>query len=300
MRSRVLNQDGEFSMDSIIWINGRFLPLGKARISPLDRGFWYGDGLFETIRIEKGIPLYLEGHIIRLYEGLKFLRVDLSELVQGKGLVFWQKIIDELVSKNNLRNTTALLKIIVSRGEDSRLGFPKPTIPTVIVYIKAYQAPEEATYEKGWRLSIVRSGYPSTLARFKTLNYLYFLYARQCALDAGADEAVVLDPLGYVTETATGSLLVRIGGQWIWPKGGCQLPGTSIGALKEILNKDEIFIIHDSLKEEELLRADTIWILNSLVGIMPACEVEGRRLPNVGSEEARHYRKLLFKYGMRE
>jgi len=271
----------------VVWLNGRFLPLHQAAVSPMDRGFLYGDGVFETMRAQEGIVLYLEDHLERLHRSLEELRipVDLS--------LDWKRILIELLERNALLNTIAVVKIVVSRGTCPGPGLPSPELPTICVSAQEYHLPDEAIYRNGWRLKVFTEGFSPPLARHKTLNYLYFCMARQSALDAGADEALVLDPSGSITETSAGSLLARTQGKWWTPASPYQLSGTTLRQLSTLLHNEGNPVEVRQASLEDLFSAQTIWILNSLMLIMPVFMAEGRPVPDCGAEEASRLRREL-------
>ena len=271
----------------ILWLNGRFTPIGMAAISPLDRGFLYGDGLFETIRALDGRVLHLEMHLERLYASLEVFRIKLPDSPD------WGELLGELLLRNGLDRGAAVLKIIVTRGIEPSLGLPTAQKPTVCVTARAYDPPAPPLYEAGWKLHLYQSG-PHPLAPFKTLNYLHYLTARQAALDAGYDEAILVDGDGLVSETATGSILARSDGRWWTPQSALQLPGTTIRKVSEILWETGSEVERRPAGAENLLSAQTVWILNSLMGVMPVNRIDGRPVHHPAAEEAARMRELLF------
>ena len=318
-----------------VFLNGRFVPLHEARVSPLDRGFLYGDGIFTTMRAENGQVLYLNAHLNRLWQSLVELRLNpdlplrdhsvatatesdnlqltLSSPQQrpentgptlpfskgGQGGVFagWREIIEELLHHNNLTAGAAAVKIVITRGISPQLGLPTPEQATVLIHARRYDPPVPSIYRKGWRLHICRDGFAPPLARYKSLNYLYYLTARQAALDAGADEAVVLDSQGHIAETAAGSLLLRTAGQWWTPVSPWQLSGITLAQVIQLLEETGQTVEKRSADAEELFSAETIWVLNSLLGIMPLSGLEGAPIAEPASEEAGRLRELLFTRG---
>jgi branched-chain amino acid aminotransferase len=346
-----------------VFLNGRIVPLHEARVSPLDRGFLYGDGIFTTMRAENGQVLYLNEHLNRLRQSLLELRLNpdlplhdhsvatstkpdklqpapsflqqrpentrltppfskpgsgspilipavskgnsesprlIPHLPKGGQEGFLQssrEIIDELLQQNNLTTGTAAVKIVVTRGISAQLGLPTPEHATVFIHARRYDPPAPSTYRKGWRLHVFRDGFAPPLARYKSLNYLYYLTARQAALDAGANEAVVLDNQCKVTETAAGSLLLRTAGQWWTPVSPYQLSGITLAQVIKMLEETGQTVEKRSADAEELFSAETIWVLNSLLGIMPVSGLEGSPIAQPAPEEAGRLRELLFTRG---
>ncbi|HEY9765385.1 MAG TPA: aminotransferase class IV [Chroococcales cyanobacterium] len=264
-------------MAELLWLNGKILPVDQARISPLDRGFLYGDGLFETLRAEKKCPLYLSEHLARLQAAAEALKIILPVLD-------WRGIIHDLLTENGLEES-AKVKVLLTRGQNKGSGTPASASPTLLVTAEAY-LPCHSAYQEGWMLRIER-GYPtSSLARFKSLNYLNCLLAKQAALDGGADDAVMLDPEGFVAECSSGSLLIRSKGSWVVSNSPARLPGITEKIVIRLLEKRGLEVKKKDIAVADLLSAETVWLLNSLLVIMPVCRVDERFFEGRTSEAA--------------
>jgi branched-subunit amino acid aminotransferase/4-amino-4-deoxychorismate lyase len=270
-----------------VWLNGRFLPVDEARISPLDRGFIYGDGFFETIGARGGKILWLPLHLERLEAALCEFRISVAPVLN------WEAIARRLLEENGLSDRIAAIKIIVTRGISTRLGLPEQAAPTVLVTALSYDPPVRL-YEQGCKLHVCREGFASPLAGFKALNYLYNLRARQIALDAGCDMAILLDPLGRVTETCTGSLLALTDNLWWTPESPLQLPGTALRTLASLMEKAGMAIHARAARPEDLCSADTVWVLNSMIGIVPVAQIDGKPVRKLGARQAAYWRQRLF------
>jgi branched-chain amino acid aminotransferase len=275
-----------------IWLNGRLVRLDSAGVSPLDRGFLYGDGFFETIRSEGGKPLYLDMHIERLRTSLFTYRIALDPMPD------WRAAVRALVCENGLDRGMASVKILVTRGVEPSVGLPAPQRPTVCIFAGEYTPPRQEAYATGWDLHVFDEGYSPPLSAHKSLNYLYYLTARQAALDAGRHEAVILDRDGQAAETSAGSILASTGGRWWTPGSKYRLPGITLRAICEILLESGIEVERRKALPEELLRAQTVWVLSSLIGIMPAAAIDGRALSDPAPAEAKRLRALLFERGV--
>jgi branched-chain amino acid aminotransferase len=285
----VLHSDHEAT--EVLYLNGRFRSLDEARISPLDRGFLYGDGIFTTMRAEGGHVLYLKDHIERLQQSLTELRLPLPSSVE------WEATLAELLGRNRLEKDVATVKIIVTRGQSAVLGLPDTAQATLVIYARPYEPPQASTYRTGYRLHVFRDGFSPPLSRLKSLNYLYHLTARQAALDAGADEAVMLDVHGQLAETAAGSLLLRTGGEWWTPRSTYQLPGITLRHVMKILEEAGLSVARHPADAADLFSAETVWVLNSLIGVMPVAQVDQRPVTEPASEEAGRLRAQFFARG---
>jgi len=285
----VLHSDHEAT--EWVYLNGRFLSLDEACISPLDRGFLYGDGIFTTMRAEQGRVLYLKDHLERLEQSLTELRLPLPSSVE------WEATLAELSRRNCLENEVASVKIVVTRGQSAVLGLSATAQATVVMYARRYEPLQPSTYRTGYRLHVFRDGFSPPLSNLKSLNYLYHLMARQAAMDAGADEAVILDVQGRLAETAAGSLLLRTGGEWWTPHSAYQLPGITLRHVTKIMEEAGLTVARRSADAADLFSAETVWVLNSLIGVMPVSQVDHRLVTEPAPEEAGRLRAQFFARG---
>jgi branched-chain amino acid aminotransferase len=276
--------------DKIIWLNGSFMPVTEARISPLDRGFLYGDGLFETIRGEYGTPLYLSSHIERILSSAKALKLTVNTDCN------WPEIFREILVKNDYADKVSRLKLVISRGVHHGLDLRDTDTPTILLYANSYTIPEKK-YKNGWKLHVIRGGYAPRLAKLKSLNYLYYLDSRQEAIDANADDALIMDTNEEAAETATGSLMFRTNGEWWMPSSEYQLPGLARTHIISILKEQDQEIEQRPASMEAMLSAETIWVTNSMIGVMPISELSGYPVKEPLFEEAAKLRSLFVDRG---
>jgi len=268
------------------WCNGLFQPVDRAAVSPLDRGFLYGDGVFETLRAEHGRLLFLEDHLARLAASAEDLRIS-------PPAVDWAAVAGELLRRNGLERGPARLKFVLTRGPEGLLGLPRATRPTACVLAEAYRPPSAARYAAGCRARVSRTVDAPALARHKSLNYLACLWARQEALNAGDDEALLLDPSGRLAEAAAGALLYRLDGRWWTPSSPRQLSGITRRHVAAELSRQGLPAEPRATPEAALARMETLWVLNTLVGIMPVATVGGVPLPDRQSALADRLRRWL-------
>jgi branched-subunit amino acid aminotransferase/4-amino-4-deoxychorismate lyase len=270
-------------------LDGVARPAAEARVSPFDRGFLYGDGVFETMRAESGRVLRLDRHLLRLRAGMAALRIDACPAAEPAALAAAASL---LLDANGLGGRTAAVKVVVTRGEARGLGFPQSPHPTVLVTAEPWEAPARAC-APGWRLHAVTALAPAPIARQKALAYLRMLAARQEALDAGADEALVLDARGKVVETAAGCLLVLTRRGWVRPVHPLQLPGITVAAAAEILRARGLPVAEREMGARELGRCRAAWITSALSLVVPVASVAGRALPSTEAGLAAEVRAAL-------
>ncbi len=194
-----------------VWLNDALTPISQARVSVNDRGFLYGDGLFETLRAEAGRVLFLPEHLERLEASARVFNLPFP------GAVPWQERLTALLAANGLSLGPARIKILLSRGEAEGLGLPPGPRPTLVIWAQPYTPPSPAEYAGGWPVAVFPEGRSTFVGRHKSLNYLFYLAARQYALDRGAKEALILAADGLVSEGAATSLVYLHQGRYCTP-----------------------------------------------------------------------------------
>ena len=192
----------------MVYIDGRILPAIKARISVFDRGLNYGDGLFETMRADSGRVLLLSKHIKRLKSGARRLGIPSPAL---KGLSIRGELIGELLKANNLTETEAVIKIILTRGSAMRgHGRVKKPSPTLIITATELDGAKIERLKKKGVKAIFAEGRGSSVSGVKSLNYLPGVLARAEAEKRRVYEALFVDSSGYLLEgTSTNIFLIK-------------------------------------------------------------------------------------------
>ena len=276
--------------DKVLWINGAFVAAAQARVSPLDRGMLYGDGLFETMRAERGKVCRLDRHLARLSRGLAALRITVADASEAS----WSELLLRLLQENRLGDAIASVKIVVTRGEKAGHGLPLPARPTVLALCEPYTPPTADAYGRGWRLTPVRVDGAGGIGQHKTTSYLRLLVARQEAVDGGGDEALLVDYDGMCIETGAGSLLVLGAHGWMKPTHPSQLAGITVTAVTDLLAARGLAVTPRPLALKEVQSARAVWVTSSLAGIMPVSRLGEVALPDLQADFARELRLALF------
>ena len=256
-----------------IWLNEELVPLSQARVSVNDRGFLYGDGFFETLRAAEGRLLFLAEHLARLRASAQAFRIPWP---QGFS---WEERLGQLLAANGLERGLARVKILYTRGAAPGLGLPGEARPTLVIWAQPYTPPSPEEYARGWSLATFPERRSTFLGRHKSLNYLFYLAARQYALDRGAKEALILEADGRVSEGAATTLLYVQGGTFYTPEAPSALPGVTIGVLGRGLARRGLSLKAVPTTPDQLPQADGLWLANSLMGVMPVSSLDGRILP---------------------
>ena len=258
---------------AFVWLNDGLVPLSKARVSVEDRGFLYGDGFFETLRVEDGRPLFLEEHLQRLGTSARAFKISFPEGIP------WEAHLAQLLEANDLSQGVAAIKILLTRGRVEGLGLPEVSPPTLVMWARGYTPPSPDEYAAGWPVVIFPERRTTFIGGHKSLNYLFYLAARQYALDQGAREALVLEADGLVSEGAATSLVVARDDRYLTPSAASALPGVTVAVLGQALQHQGKNLEWVPLHLPDLKEADGLWLANSLMGLMPVSSLDGRPLP---------------------
>jgi branched-chain amino acid aminotransferase len=252
-----------------VWINDELASAAKARVSVYDRGFLYGDGFFETLRAEEGRLPFLPEHLSRLEAAARDFRIPFPRCFP------WQERLVRLLEANGLIGGLAAVKILLSRGEAPLLGLPGEAQPTLVMFARPYEPPPPAEYAAGWPVAVFPEGRTTFVGRYKSLNYLFYLAARQFALDQGAREAVILESDGLVSEGAATSLAYLKDGRYFTPEAQSALPGVTLTVLARALRRRGLTLEAQPTKLVDLRDSEGLWLTNALMGVMPVAAVDG-------------------------
>jgi branched-chain amino acid aminotransferase len=256
----------------IFSLNGKLVSEDEARISPLDRGFLYGDGIYETVLIRHGRPYQLGKHLDRLRSSAAIIRVEVplsDETIAEE--------IRKVVAANNLRE--AALRINMSRGVgDWRLSTNGATCPTFLLSLFPIPDYPRDTYSRGWNVVISREFVtmdPVLPALAKTTNRLSLILAKREAEERGAKEAILLNLQGYLTEGTSSNLFFVRDHRVCTPSlDSGILEGVTRGVVMDLL-RDEGFQIREALyRSEDLLEADEAFLTFTTAGIIPIHSVD--------------------------
>lgn len=269
---------------SILYLNGEFLDEEMATLSPSDRGFLYGDGVFETIRASAGRTWFPEAHLARMRASCDFLRIPLDSST-GTGEIRIREAIDRLLADNGLEEADAAVRITVSRGRHTgRLDLEEGERPTILITARPYPGPATFAGGEGLRLTICRDfaqNEVGPLFAHKSLNHLFYLLLRDRARRAGFDDGIILNREGAVCECATSNLFI-VEGPRPNKEPRVRTPALRCGLLGGIVRSELIqalgaagFEVDEGvIMPDELLGADEVFCTNSLMEITPVSQIE--------------------------
>ena len=260
-------------MEGIIYLNGTLVPAQEAKISPFDRGFLYGYGLFETMRSYKGRVFRLERHLARLRHSAAMLALA-SEL-EAYDL---EQAIYKTLEVNRLKD--ARIRLTVSAGLGER-GLAPPNLGpiTVMVFAQKLDLPPPQVYRKGISAAIVstRRNSLSPLSQIKATNYLDSFVALSQAVASGAEEAILLNERGFIAECSTSNIFLVAEGILATPslESGI-LPGITREAILELARDLGIEAVEREIPEADLFQAEEAFLTTSVREIVPITSVNGK------------------------
>lgn len=273
--------DDPRNADILININGELFPRQKAVVSVFDSGFILGDGVWEGLRVHKGKIAFLDEHLDRLYEGAKALDMEI-----GVSRALLTERLYGTLEANGMQEGVHI-RLMVTRGiKATPYQDPRVTISAAtIVIIPEYKEALPETSERGIRLFTVhvRRGYPDVQdQKLNSHSKINCITACIQAAKAGADEALMLDPHGFVaTCNSTHFFIVRKGEVWTSTGDFC-LGGITRGNVIRLCRELDIPVYQKNFSLTDVYGADEAFVTGTFAGLCPVREVDGR---TIGSGE---------------
>lgn len=250
----------------IVWKNGRLMPEDDASIPVSDPGVQYGFGFFETVRVDNGTARHLPLHCRRFAKTWKKMLAgpapDLS----------WTEIINRLVTANGLGDRVAAVKILATSGSRTTAPYDHQ----VVVSARPYTHRLSEKKAPGLKLAIYPEPRQTPLADVKSTNYLYYYLAGKWARENGADEALILNPDGSISETNTANILLIKDHTILIPNSAHVLPGIMQTAVLNVLTEWKFLVQRESILPEVLFEADMVLLTNALMGAAPLISLDGK------------------------
>ena len=262
----------------LIWVNGELVPRERAVVSVFDSGFVLGDGVWEGLRVSGGHPAFLEQHLDRLEEGARALMIDL-----GRSRAELTEAIYQTLRANDMVDGVHV-RLMVTRGVKSTpYQDPRMTVgPATVVVVAEHKEPLPATVIEGITLftTHVRRATPDTLdPKLNAHSKLNDIQACIQAYTAGADEALMLDPHGFVaTCNSTHFFIVTRGGE-VWTSDGrfC-LGGITRSNVLSLCRAEEIPARETTFSLTDVYNAAEAFVTGTFAGVVPVRTVDGRTL----------------------
>ena len=278
----------------IVYINGLFWTIDKANISVLDRGFTYGDGLFETMRVHAGKIFRLEHHLDRLFQSARSIFIELP-ITRNE----IRSAIYAAIKLNRLSNS--IVRLTVTRGElGSGISVDYSSPPTVVILVKPVNAISKKIYKEGVGIKLYKKSAIRTQGisnQVKSCNYLSNIILRENALRENFFEAVLLDHNHNVTEGTISNIFIIKNNQLKTPiTNEFVLSGIIRQAILDLCLENNIPFKEDLITERELYEADELFLTNSGIEILPVRNINHHKLKNRGMRPmTKHIHMLLLK-----
>ena len=264
---------------TIAFLNGEYMPLDEAKISPMDRGFLFGDGIYEVIPTYAGHPVGFTGHTSRMAQGLEAIAITNPYTASQ-----WHEILSNLVEKNASFIDSGNIGIYfhVSRGTDSKRfhAYPKDIPPTVFGFAFEIPPPQPLAkadvkpfkvalqQDKRWQRCHIKS--TSLLG-----NVMHF----QAGVDAGVNETILFNNEGMITEASSCNVfMVKDGSITTPPLNHELLPGITRAIAIEAFKQAGLIVTEAWFSKEALLEADEVWLTSSSKEVAPVIEVDGKAI----------------------
>ncbi|CAM5528291.1 D-amino acid aminotransferase [Eoetvoesiella caeni] len=258
--------------DSIAYLNGEFVRLGDAKISVLDRGFIFGDSIYDVVPVYNGKPFRMEGHLARLERSLKSIGIQ-----TGMQRAQWESLVRDMLARNTLPGN-CLVYLQVTRGVAKRdHAFPdKAKVkPTIFGMVSPFVRPGKAPREQGLT-AISLPDIRWLRCEIKTTSLLGNVLAKQAAVEAGVDEVVQFRD-GYLSEGSSCNIwVVKNGTLLAPPRDNLILEGVRYALLAELAEDAGVPFEVRPITEQEVAQADEIMLTSASKEVLPIVTYNGK------------------------
>lgn len=263
-------------MPDIGFVNGRFLPLAEATVSVEDRGFQFGDGVYEVIRTYHGRPFQLDAHLARFERSAAAIELMLPWSIQQ-----WAAYVRDGIERSGYPESKVYLQL--TRGAAPRdHAFPASAKPTAVMTVREMKPVDPAIQKAGVSV-ITMDDWRWGRCDIKSVNLLPNVMARQKAKQAGAFEAVFVRQ-GQVTEGAVSNVMVVKAGRVLTaPEGEQILSGVTRTLVLELARKEGLPVEERFVTRDELLHADEVFLTSTTIEVLPVIRVDGTAIGPGGS-----------------
>jgi branched-chain amino acid aminotransferase len=287
-------EDDPRNDDVQVYVNGDLTHRSQAAVSVFDSGFVLGDGVWEGLRVHGGHPVFLDRHFDRLFEGAKALAFDI-----GMSRAALTDAVYGTLRANGMTDGVHV-RLMVTRGV-KRTPYQDPRVtvgPATVVIIPEYKEPDPAVVDTGIRLFTVhvRRPYPDVVdPKLNSHSKLNDVTACIQAYTAGADEALMLDPHGFVaTCNSTHFFIVRRGELWTSSGDYC-LGGITRGIVLEVARAAGIPTHERNFSLTDVYGADEAFVTGTFAGLVPVREVDGRTIGDGGGRPVMDRLRALYR-----
>jgi D-alanine transaminase len=254
----------------VCYLNGEYLPLQEARVSPLDRAFLFGDAVYEVVPVYAGRPFRLREHLDRLVKSLAGIRMP-PPLTHAE----WGGILASLIERNGGGDQYVYFQVTRGAELGRNHAWPEGLVPTVFAFANTLEPLSAALLENGVA-AITAEDTRWARRDIKSTALLANALLKKLAVDSGAFETILLER-GELTEGASTTVHVVLGGEIHTPPNGHRiLPGTTRDVVTELAAQVGIPSTSRRVTEEELRGAEEIWLAFATRGLLPVTRLDGK------------------------
>lgn len=256
------------------YLNGRYAPLAELQVSVLDRGFLFGDGVYELIPVYDRRPFRLTEHLERLSRSLRAVGLPNPHTAEA-----WAAVVMEIVARHDFGDQSVYLQVSRGPAWPRNHAFPHEVTPTVFVYAEPLLPPAQALIERG--ISAVSSAdIRWGRCNIKACSLIANVLLKQIAAEAGAAE-VILFRDGFLIEGGASNVFVVRGGVLLTPPQSHQmLTGITYDVVLELARRHGFALEVREIEEREARSADEMWITSSSKEVLAVTELDGRSIGN--------------------
>ncbi|MGG1660167.1 D-amino-acid transaminase [Brevibacillus sp. NRS-1366] len=255
----------------MLYVDGKWVEEGQAAVNPEDRGYNFGDGIYEVVRIYKGKMYQWDAHLTRLYRSAREIKLELPWSMEELN-----EIASQLLQKNNIsEEDDATLYLQISRGAAPRVhDIPSGIQPVIMAFVR-HKARPVADMKKGWTAQLV-DDIRWLRCDIKTLNLLGAVLVKQYAKDAGAQESI-LHRNGTITECSSSNLFaVKNEALYTHPADHLILHGITRQSVIDLAKENGIPVHEKPFDIPFLMQADELFLTSTTAEIMPLISVDGQ------------------------
>jgi D-alanine transaminase len=254
---------------SICYLDGDFLPLDRARVSPMDRGFLFGDGVYEVVPVYSRHPFRLDEHLTRLDRSLAAIR-----LANPLAPDAWREIVARLVAEAEWDDQSVLLQVTRGPMEVRNHAFPATVTPTVFGLVEPLAAPPTGLRERGVA-AVSAADFRWLRCHIKATSLLANCLLRQLAIDAGCAETIMFRD-GILTEGAASNIFAVKDGVLLAPQQNhLMLTGITYDVVLELAATHGLKTEVRDITDAEVRAADELWLTSSTKEVLPIVALDG-------------------------
>jgi D-alanine transaminase len=271
----------------MVFLNGKFMPVEEARVPVLDRGFIFGDGVYELVPVYSRVPFRMDEHLARLGRSLASVRIR-----DPYSRAEWRDIILQLVAKQSFEDQGVYFQ--VTRGVAKRdHAFPKDAAPTVFIMSNPLVNPPQELVERG-AAAVTAVDDRWLHCDIKSISLIGNCLLRQVSADVGAVETILFRDHKLTEASASNVFVVRNGVILSPPKSNLILPGITYDVIAEIAQAAGLPLEYRDVSESEVRSADEVWVTSSSKEVLAIVTLDGK--PVAGGKPGPVFRRVYALY----